>query len=278
MNIEDRIGIAKLFEDHNFQYVAHLAAQAGVRYSIENPSIYIDTNIVGFTNILEGCRQNNIKHLVYASSSSTYGLNTKQPYSTHESVNHPISLYAATKKANELIAHSYSHLYNIPTTGLRFFTVYGPFDRPDMALQKFTNAIINDELINVFNFGKHKRDFTYIDDIVEGMIRVLDKPATSNQDWDSSNPDPATSSAPFRLYNIGNNNPIILMDYIKALESSLGKIGNKKLLPIQSGDVPDTYADVDDLVEQFNFKPSMSLDQGIDNFVSWFKDYYHINI
>ena len=278
MNIEDRIGIAKLFEDHNFQYVAHLAAQAGVRYSIENPSIYIDTNIVGFTNILEGCRQNNIKHLVYASSSSTYGLNTKQPYSTHESVNHPISLYAATKKANELIAHSYSHLYNIPTTGLRFFTVYGPFDRPDMALQKFTNAIINDELINVFNFGKHKRDFTYIDDIVEGMIRVLDKPATSNQDWDSSNPDPATSSAPFRLYNIGNNNPIILMDYIKALESSLGKIGNKKLLPIQSGDVPDTYADVDDLAEQFNFKPSMSLDQGIDNFVSWFKDYYHINI
>lgn len=278
MDIEDRIGIAKLFEDHNFQYVAHLAAQAGVRYSIENPSIYIDTNIVGFTNILEGCRQNNIKHLVYASSSSTYGLNTKQPYSTHESVNHPISLYAATKKANELIAHSYSHLYNIPTTGLRFFTVYGPFDRPDMALQKFTNAIINDELINVFNFGKHKRDFTYIDDIVEGMIRVLDKPASSNQDWDSSNPDPATSSAPFRLYNIGNNNPIILMDYIKALESSLGKIGNKKLLPIQSGDVPDTYADVDDLVEQFNFKPSMSLDQGIDNFVSWFKDYYHINI
>ena len=278
MNIEDRIGIAKLFEDHNFQYVAHLAAQAGVRYSIENPSIYIDTNIVGFTNILEGCRQNNIKHLVYASSSSTYGLNTKQPYSTHESVNHPISLYAATKKANELIAHSYSHLYNIPTTGLRCFTVYGPFDRPYMALQKFTNAIINDELINVFNFGKHKRDFTYIDDIVEGMIRVLDKPATSNQDWDSSNPDPATSSAPFRLYNIGNNNPIILMDYIKALESSLGKIGNKKLLPIQSGDVPDTYADVDDLVEQFNFKPSMSLDQGIDNFVSWFKDYYHINI
>lgn len=278
INIEDRIAIAKVFEEYNFQYVAHLAAQAGVRYSIEKPDIYIDTNIVGFTNILEGCRQNNTKHLVYASSSSTYGLNTKQPYSTHESVNHPISLYAATKKANELIAHSYSHLYNIPTTGLRFFTVYGPFDRPDMALQKFTNAIINEELINVFNFGKHKRDFTYIDDIVEGIIRVLDKPATSNLDWDSANPDPATSSAPYRLYNIGNNNPIILMDYISALESSLGKIGNKKLLPIQSGDVPDTYADVDDLVEQFDFKPRMSLKQGIDNFVTWFKEYYHLNI
>ena len=207
-----------------------------------------------------------------------YGLNTKQPYSTHESANHPISLYAATKRANELMAHSYSHLYNIPTTGLRFFTVYGPFDRPDMALQKFANAIIKGELINVFNFGKHKRDFTYIDDIVEGVIRVLDKPASSDQNWNSANPDPATSSAPYRLYNIGNNNPIILMDYIDALESSLGKVGNKRLLPIQSGDVPDTYADVDDLVEEFDFKPSMSLEQGIDNFVRWFKEYYHINI
>ena len=278
LNIEDRIQISKLFMKHNFQYVAHLAAQAGVRYSIEEPNTYIDTNIVGFANVLEGCRRHDIKHFVYASSSSAYGLNTKQPYSTHESANHPISLYAATKRANELMAHSYSHLYNIPTTGLRFFTVYGPFDRPDMALQKFANAIIKGELINVFNFGKHKRDFTYIDDIVEGVIRVLDKPASSDQNWNSANPDPATSSAPYRLYNIGNNNPIILMDYIDALESSLGKVGNKILLPIQSGDVPDTYADVDDLVEEFDFKPSMSLEQGIDNFVRWFKEYYHINI
>jgi len=278
LNIEDRIQISKLFMEHNFQYVAHLAAQAGVRYSIEEPNTYIDTNIVGFANVLEGCRRHDIKHFVYASSSSTYGLNTKQPYSTHESANHPISLYAATKKANELMAHSYSHLYNIPTTGLRFFTVYGPFDRPDMALQKFANAIIKGELIDVFNFGKHKRDFTYIDDIVEGVIRVLDKPASSDQYWNSANPDPATSSAPYRLYNIGNNNPIILMDYIDALESSLGRVGNKRLLPIQSGDVPDTYADVDDLVEEFDFKPSMSLEQGIDNFVRWFKEYYHINI
>ena len=275
MNIEDRDLITKLFKEKHFDQVVHLAAQAGVRYSIERPDKYIDTNIVGFANVLEGCRHNKIKHLVYASSSSTYGLNTKQPYSTHESVNHPISLYAATKKANELMAHSYSHLYNIPTTGLRFFTVYGPYDRPDMALQKFANAIISKEVINVFNFGKHKRDFTYIDDIVEGITRVLDRPASSNQDWDSNDPDPATSSAPFKLYNIGNNNPIMLMDYINALEASLGKVGNKKLLPIQPGDVPDTYADVNDLIEQFDFKPSMNLTQGVDNFVSWFKEYYH---
>ncbi len=275
MNIEDRNLVTTLFKENHFDQVAHLAAQAGVRYSIERPDKYIDTNIVGFANILEGCRHNKIKHLVYASSSSTYGLNTKQPYSAHESVNHPISLYAATKKANELMAHSYSHLYNIPTTGLRFFTVYGPYDRPDMALQKFANAILDDEVINVFNFGKHKRDFTYIDDIVEGITRVLDRPASSNEDWDSNDPDPASSSAPFKLYNIGNNNPIMLMDYINALEASLGKVSNKKLLPIQPGDVPDTYAEVNDLIEQFDFKPSMNLAQGVDNFVSWFKEYYH---
>ncbi len=275
MNIEDRKDISKIFANEQFECVAHLAAQAGVRYSIENPDVYIDSNIVGFANILEGCRHNNIQHLVYASSSSTYGLNTRQPYSTHSSVNHPISLYAATKKANELLAHSYSHLYNISTTGLRFFTVYGPYDRPDMALQKFTRAIINNETITVFNYGKHRRDFTYIDDIVEGMIKVLDKPATANPSWDSNNPDPATSSAPYRIYNIGNNNPVNLMDYINALESSFGKIGKKDLLPLQPGDVPDTYADVDDLVEEFDFKPSMSLAEGVDNFVTWYKEYYN---
>ena len=275
INIEDRDLMTSLFAEHQFDCVAHLAAQAGVRYSIDNPQVYLDTNIVGFGNILEGCRNNNIKHLVYASSSSIYGLNTKQPYSTHESVNHPISLYAATKRANELMAHSYSHLYNIPTTGLRFFTVYGPYDRPDMALQKFTSAIIKGETIKVFNFGKHKRDFTYIDDIVEGMIKVIDRPAASEERWDSINPDPATSTAPYKIYNIGNNNPIELIDYINALEVSLGKKGNKELLPIQPGDVPGTYADVDDLVEQFDFKPGTALQEGIDNFTIWYKEYYN---
>ncbi len=275
INIEDRDLMTSLFAEHQFDCVAHLAAQAGVRYSIDNPQVYLDTNIVGFGNILEGCRNNNIKHLVYASSSSIYGLNTKQPYSTHESVNHPISLYAATKRANELMAHSYSHLYNIPTTGLRFFTVYGPYDRPDMALQKFTSAIIKGETIKVFNFGKHKRDFTYIDDIVEGMIKVIDRPAASEERWDSINPDPATSTAPYKIYNIGNNNPIELIDYINALEVSLGKKGNKELLPIQPGDVPGTYADVDDLVEEFDFKPGTALQEGIDNFTIWYKEYYN---
>ena len=274
INIEDREGIANLFEEYQFDSVVNLAAQAGVRYSIENPLAYIDTNLVGFANILEGCRHNKVRHLVYASSSSVYGLNTKQPFSTHESVNHPVSLYAATKKANELMAHAYSHLYNLPTTGLRFFTVYGPYDRPDMALQRFARAIMNDEPISVFNYGKHRRDFTYIDDIVEGIIRVLDRPASCNPDWNSSNPDPATSSAPYRVYNIGNNNPVELMDYIEALEMSLGKIAEKKLLPLQPGDVPDTYADVDDLVEYFDYKPSMSVKQGVENFASWYKEYF----
>ena len=266
INIEDRKAMAELFKIHQFEGVVNLAAQAGVRYSIENPLAYIDSNLVGFAQILEGCRQNNVGHLVYASSSSTYGLNTKQPFSTHDSVNHPVSLYAATKKANELMAHAYSHLYGLPTTGLRFFTVYGPYDRPDMALQKFARAIMNDEPIKVFNFGKHQRDFTYIDDIIEGIIRIMGRPAPQNTNWDSNNPDPATSSAPYRVYNIGNNNPIELMDYIEALEASLGKTAKKELLPLQLGDVPNTYADVDDLVDQFGYKPSMSFRQGVKNF------------
>ena len=274
MNIEDREAMADLFNQNKFDAVVNLAAQAGVRYSIENPLAYIDTNLVGFAHVLEGCRQSHVKHLVYASSSSTYGLNSKQPFSTHNGVDHPVSLYAATKKANELMAHTYSHLYKLPTTGLRFFTVYGPFDRPDMALQKFTRAIMNDQPITVFNFGKHRRDFTYIDDIVEGIIRVLDRPATINPEWNSSKPDPATSSAPYRVYNIGNNKPVELMDYINALESSLGKKAEKNLLPIQPGDVVDTYADVDDLVEQFGYKPNTSVEDGIKKFVDWFKEQY----
>jgi len=276
MNLEDRKAMAELFECEQFDGVVNLAAQAGVRYSLENPLAYIDTNLVGFGHILEGCRHNQVKHLVYASSSSTYGLNTNQPFSTHECVNHPVSLYAATKKANELMAHTYSHLYNLPTTGLRFFTVYGPYDRPDMALQKFTRAIFKGDPIKVFNYGKHRRDFTYIDDIVEGIVRVLDRPAAINPDWDSNNPDPATSSAPYRLYNIGNNNPIELMDYIEALEASLGIRAEKELLPIQPGDVPDTYADVDDLVAEFDYMPSMSVKQGVLNFVKWYKEYNNL--
>jgi len=276
MNLEDRKAMAELFECEQFDGVVNLAAQAGVRYSLENPLAYIDTNLVGFGHILEGCRHNQVKHLVYASSSSTYGLNTNQPFSTHECVNHPVSLYAATKKANELMAHTYSHLYNLPTTGLRFFTVYGPYDRPDMALQKFTRAIFKGDPIKVFNYGKHRRDFTYIDDIVEGIVRVLDRPAAINPDWDSNNPDPATSSAPYRVYNIGNNNPVELMDYIEALEASLGIRAEKELLPIQPGDVPDTYADVDDLVAEFDYMPSMSVKQGVLNFVKWYKEYNNL--
>jgi len=276
MNLEDRKAMAELFECEQFDGVVNLAAQAGVRYSLENPLAYIDTNLVGFGHILEGCRHNQVKHLVYASSSSTYGLNTNQPFSTHECVNHPVSLYAATKKANELMAHTYSHLYNLPTTGLRFFTVYGPYDRPDMALQKFTRAIVRGDPIKVFNYGKHRRDFTYIDDIVEGIVRVIDRPAPINPDWDSNNPDPASSSAPYRIYNIGNNNPVELMEYIKALESSIGIKAEKELLPLQPGDVPDTFADVDDLVKEFGYKPSMSVKQGVANFVKWYKEYNNI--
>jgi UDP-glucuronate 4-epimerase len=276
MNLENREAMDKLFQDEKFDSVVNLAAQAGVRYSIENPSAYIDTNLVGFGNILEGCRHNKVKHLVYASSSSTYGLNTKQPFSVHEGTDHPVSLYAATKKANELMAHSYSHLYRLPTTGLRFFTVYGPFDRPDMALQKFTRAIVKGEAITVYNFGKHKRDFTYIDDIIEGIMRVLNRPATINPHWDGNKPDPATSSAPYSVYNIGNNNPVDLLDYIEALENSLGIKAEKKLLPLQPGDVPDTYADVDDFVEEFGYKPLMNVKEGVENFVSWYREYHDL--
>ena len=274
MNLEDRGAIDNLFKKEQFDSVVNLAAQAGVRYSIENPLAYIDSNLVGFAHILEGCRHNKVGHLVYASSSSTYGLNTKQPFSTHDAVNHPVSLYAATKKANELMAHSYSHLYGLPTTGLRFFTVYGPYDRPDMALQNFARNIIDDKPIKVHNFGNHKRDFTYIDDIVEGIVKTLDRPPLPNLNWDSNDPDPATSSAPYRVYNIGNNNPVELMDYIEALEVSLGKVAEKELLPFQPGDVPDTYADIDDLVEQFSYKPNTSIEQGVKNFVAWFKNYH----
>ena len=275
INLEDREGIKQLFEKEKPQGVVNLAAQAGVRYSIENPLAYVDTNLVGFAHILEGCRHNNVEHFVYASSSSVYGSNTNMPFSIHDNVDHPLSLYAATKKANELMAHTYSNLYNLPTTGLRFFTVYGPWGRPDMALFKFTKAMLAGESIPVFNYGKHRRDFTYIDDIVEGVIRVLDRPATSNPDWDGANPDSGTSKAPWRVYNIGNNSPVELMDYIGALEESLGIEADKEMLPLQDGDVPDTYANVDDLVKEFGYKPDMPVKTGVANFVKWYKDFYN---
>ncbi len=276
MNLEDREGMAELFKTQQFEGVVNLAAQAGVRYSLENPLAYIDTNLVGFGHILEGCRHNKVGHLVYASSSSVYGSNTKMPFSTHDNVNHPVSLYAATKKANELMSHTYSHLYDLPTTGLRFFTVYGPWDRPDMALQKFTRRILRGDEIQIYNYGKHRRDFTYIDDIVEGVIRILDRPAMGNPDWSGDAPDSATSKAPWRIYNIGNNNPVELLDYIDALEESLGVEVKKELLPLQPGDVPDTYADVDDLVSEFGYKPSMSVKEGVKNFADWYKEYHNV--
>ena len=274
IDLADRDQVAAIFKEFQPQRVVNLAAQAGVRYSIENPLSYIDSNLVGFGHILEGCRHNNVEHLVYASSSSVYGANTQMPFSVHHNVDHPLSLYAATKKANELMAHTYSHLYGLPTTGLRFFTVYGPWDRPDMALQKFAQAITKGETIKVFNYGNHRRDFTYIDDIVEGVIRILDRPAPPNPDWSSEKPDSATSSAPWRVYNIGNNNPVNLMDYISALEEALGKEAKKEFLPIQPGDVPDTYADVTDLVKEFDYKPNTSVKDGIANFAQWFSEYY----
>ena len=273
IDIEDGESMSHLFKDHPFNGVVHLAAQAGVRYSIDNPSAYINTNLVGFGHILEGCRHSNVGHLVYASSSSVYGANTKIPFSIHDNIDHPLSLYAASKKANELMAHTYSHLYNMPTTGLRFFTVYGPWGRPDMALFKFTKAILEGEKIKVFNFGKHRRDFTYVDDIVEGVIRVLDQPAQSNPNWSGEKPDPGTSLAPWRVYNIGNNSPVELMDYISAIEEALGIKAEKELLPLQPGDVPDTYADVDDLVKDFDYKPSMGIEEGVKNFVDWYQEY-----
>ena len=274
--IEDREAMADTFKRHEPQRVVNLAAQAGVRYSIENPAAYIDSNLVGFGNILEGCRQVQVEHLVYASSSSVYGSNTHMPFSVHDNVNHPVSLYAATKKANELMAHTYSHLYGIPSTGLRFFTVYGPWGRPDMALFMFTRKILAGEPIPVFNYGKHRRDFTYIDDIVEGVIRVLDKPAQPNPNWSGDEPDNASSAAPWRLYNIGNNQPVELMHYIETLEKCLGKKAEKELLPLQPGDVPDTYADVSDLVADFGYKPQTTVEEGVANFVKWYRDYYRV--
>jgi len=277
MELADREGVAQLFARENIQRVVNLAAQAGVRYSIENPHAYVDSNIVGFVNLLEGCRHNAVEHLVFASSSSVYGLNTQLPFSVHHNVDHPISLYAATKKANELMAHTYAHLYNLPTTGLRFFTVYGPWGRPDMALFKFTKGILEGQPIDVYNRGQMMRDFTYIDDIVEGVIRVLDKIPEGNTAWSSDAPDPSTSPAPYKLYNIGNNNPVELMQYIETLEKMLGKTAIKNLLPMQDGDVRATYADVDDLVQDVGFKPETLIDEGIGRFVEWYKHYYAVH-
>lgn len=274
IDISDRDAIEILFAREKFNRVMHLAAQAGVRYSLTNPHAYIDSNIVGFMNILEGCRHNNIEHLAYASSSSVYGANTTMPFSIHDNVDHPVSLYAASKKANELMAHTYSHLYKLPTTGLRFFTVYGPWGRPDMSLFMFTRNIIEGKPIDVFNYGNHRRDFTYIDDIVEGIIRVLDKPAATNSAWNSLQPDPGTSLAPYRLYNIGNNNPVNLLEFIETLEDCLGKTAIKNFLPIQPGDVPDTYADVSDLVHDLDYQPNTILASGISQFVKWYKSFY----
>ena len=276
IDISNQKSLEDVFKEHRPQVVVNLAAQAGVRYSMENPLAYINSNIVGFAHILENCRNYKVSHLVYASTSSVYGANTKMPFSEHDSANHPLSVYAASKKSNELMAHSYSHLYKLPTTGLRFFTVYGPWGRPDMALFKFTKAIIDEKPIDVFNHGKHTRDFTYIDDIVEGIKRTLDNPATKNANWNSNEPDPATSNVPWSIYNIGNNKPIKLMDYIDALEKALAKKAEINFLPLQPGDVPDTYASTQNLNEKFNYKPSTSVIDGVSNFVKWYKDYYKL--
>jgi UDP-glucuronate 4-epimerase len=276
VDISDRQAIEALFVKEQFQRVMHLAGQAGVRYSITNPHAYIDSNIVGFMNILEGCRHNAVEHLAYASSSSVYGANTHMPFSVHDNVDHPVSLYAASKKANELMAHTYSHLYKLPTTGLRFFTVYGPWGRPDMSPILFARNILEGKPIDVFNYGNHRRDFTYIDDIVEGVIRVIDKSATVNESWTGNTPDPGSSLAPYRVYNIGNNNPVHLLTFIETLENCLNKKAIKNLLPLQPGDVPDTYADVSELVNDFGYKPETKLETGIGHFVDWYKAFYNI--
>ncbi|HAO18023.1 MAG: NAD-dependent epimerase [Pseudomonadota bacterium] len=276
MGVEERDKMAALFEEHKFDRVVHLAAQAGVRYSLENPNAYVDSNIVGFVNILEGCRHNKVEHLVYASSSSVYGANETMPFSEQHNVDHQVSLYAASKKANELMAHTYSHLYNLPTTGLRFFTVYGPWGRPDMALFKFTKAILEGKTIQVYNYGNHRRDFTYIDDIVEGVIRSLDNVAKPNENWDGSNPDPSTSKAPYKVYNIGAQTPVHLLKFIETLESALGIEAKKELLPMQPGDVPDTYADVSSLVEDTGYQPSTDVETGVKAFVDWYRDFYKV--
>jgi len=276
MDLSDRAGMEALFAEQQFDKVVNLAAQAGVRYSIENPHAYIDSNIVGFTNIIEGCRHNKVKHLVYASSSSVYGANETMPFSVHDNVDHPLSLYAASKKANELMAHTYSNLFNLPTTGLRFFTVYGPWGRPDMALFLFTKAILEGKAIDVFNHGKMRRDFTYVDDIVEGVIRVLDNTAESNPEWNGVTPDPGTSKAPWKVYNIGNSSPVELMDYIGAIEKALGMEAKKNFMPLQDGDVPATYANVEDLVRDVGYKPDTAVEDGVARFVEWYRGYYHV--
>jgi UDP-glucuronate 4-epimerase len=276
VDIADRDAMADIFQKYQPQRVVNMAAQAGVRYSLENPLAYVDTNLLGFANILEGCRHHGVEHLVYASSSSVYGANTHMPYSVHDNVDHPYSLYAATKKSNELMAHTYSHLYNIPTTGLRFFTVYGPWGRPDMAPIKFTQRILAGEPIDVYNYGKHRRDFTYIDDIVEGVIRTLDHIAQPNPDWNGKQPDPSTSTAPYRLYNIGNNDTVELMHFIKLLEQNLGKKAEMNMLPLQPGDVPATYANVEGLVRDVGYKPDTSIEDGIARFIAWYRDFYKV--
>jgi len=277
MDLADREGMASLFKEHQFTRVIHLGAQAGVRYSIDNPLAYADSNLVGHLNILEGCRHNKVKHLVYASSSSIYGLNNKVPFSEQDSTNHPISLYAATKKSNELMAHTYSHLYDLPTTGLRFFTVYGPWGRPDMALFKFTKKILEGEVIDIYNNGDMFRDFTYIDDIVEGILRVQDLIPVKDEHWTVESGSPANSSAPYHLYNIGNGNPVKLMDFVEALESSLGIEAKKNFMPMQPGDVYQTYADTTDLFEATGYKPQMSVKEGVQAFVDWYRDFYQLN-
>jgi UDP-glucuronate 4-epimerase len=274
VGLHDRAAMEAVFAQHKPQRVVNLAAQAGVRYSLKNPYAYVDSNLLGFVNILEGCRHHGVEHLVYASSSSVYGANTRMPFSVHHNVDHPVSLYAASKKANELMAHTYSHLYGIPTTGLRFFTVYGPWGRPDMAYFSFTRDILEGSAINVFNHGDMQRDFTYIDDIVEGVIRVLDKVPSGNVDWSGDAPDPGTSRAPYKLYNIGNNNPVRLMDMIETLERCLGKSAVKNFLPMQPGDVPATFADVDDLMRDVGFKPATSIEEGLEKFASWYREFY----
>lgn len=276
-SLEDNEAINKIFAEHKFDAVINLAAQAGVRYSLENPMAYIDSNIVGFVNILEACRHNEISHLIYASSSSVYGSNTKMPFSVHDNIDHPISLYAATKKSNELMAHVYSHLFGLPTTGLRFFTVYGPWGRPDMALFLFTRSILEGKPIRVFNNGNMQRDFTYVDDIIEGIVRLIPKAPKPNPNWDPANPDPGTSYAPFKIYNIGNNSPVQLTRFIEAIEEKTGKKAIKEYLPMQPGDVPATYADVDDLMRDLGFKPATSIEDGVGRFVEWFIKYYGYN-
>lgn len=274
LNLEDKESIDELFAEQKFDKVCNLAAQAGVRYSLENPMCYVNSNMVGFVNILEACRHNSVKHLAYASSSSVYGLNESMPFTTSDNVDHPVSLYAASKKSNELMAHCYSHLFGVPTTGLRFFTVYGPWGRPDMALFLFTKAILEDEPIDVFNYGEMKRDFTYVDDIVEGVVRVIDNPPKGNADWTGEKPDPSTSKAPYKVYNIGNSSPVRLMDFIAAIEKALGKEAQKNMMPIQPGDVPATWADVTDLTEDLDYKPDTSIEYGVSRFIEWYRDFY----